>query len=63
MASTSINMEKIKMGKTFRRTKDYWEDDPYQSKWKKQKKKLVKKSKRNRKLDNDESREHGIHYR
>lgn len=51
------------MGKTFRRTKDYWEDDPYQSKWKKQKKKLVKKSKRNRKLDNDESREHGIHYR
>ena len=45
------------MGKTIRRKKDYWNDDPYEPNWKSKKKKMVRKNKRNRKIDNDRYRE------
>ena len=51
------------MGKTIRRKKDYWNDDPYEPNWKSEKKKMVRKNKRNRKIDNDRSREDSIHHR
>lgn len=51
------------MGKTIRRKKDYWNDDPYEPNWKSKKKKMVKKNKRNRKIDNDRAGQDSIHHR
>ena len=51
------------MGKTIRRKKDYWNDDPYEPNWKSKKKKMVKKNQRNRKIDNDRAGQDSIHYR
>ena len=51
------------MGKTIRRDKDYWDDDPYDSKWKKKKKKIIKKASPNKVDYDDRSREHGVHNR
>ncbi len=51
------------MGKTIRRKKDYWNDDPYEPNWKKKKKKMVKRTMRNRKIDDDRSRQDSLHHR